>query len=204
MALDNRHELALELLEQGLKQSEIAKRVGISHQTLRHWCHGDSQAGPTAIEFCEAYKVIHKKQDEELSDTIRKTKQNLTNYLLKYSETINKNKKLYMTESVSKVATNMYKVLEDTTEPRTGITNIYNVNIKTTEDALNEFNRFRIIRKPGEATADGGGVSKPTVGRAGKVLASLKSIERMAKTISGGELCTEPETKSLPPKPSSG
>jgi hypothetical protein len=167
---------------------------------MRHWCIGDSQAGPTAVEFSEAYKALHKKQDDELNSTIRKTKQNLTKYLLSYSEAINKNKKMYMTESVSKVATNMYKVLDDSTSPRTDITNIYNVNIKTTEDALNEFNRFRIIRKSGAAAANRGGVSKPTPRRADKVLASLKDLERMAKTVSGGELRAEPETESLPPK----
>jgi transcriptional regulator with XRE-family HTH domain len=200
MSLDNRHLLALQLLESGqLTQEQIAQQVGVDHQTLRRWCSGDHTAGPDAVEFGEAYKALQKKQDQELEATRKKILALTAGTMLNYSTV----KAASNDHDEVKLLKDIHKMLQEVSSPQSSVTNIYNIGVKTTEDALNEYRKLRFDSGVGRDTNDRGGVSEALLRGAAKVSQHNAGGKRVSKTVPSRKLSAKSKTEGVPSKQSS-
>jgi hypothetical protein len=198
--LDNRHLLALQLLEQGkLTQSNIAQQIGVDVRTLEGWCLGDHTKGPDAVEFGEVYKSLQKKQDQELEATRKKILSLTAGTMLNYSEVKASSKD----HDEVKLLKDIHKMLQDVSSPQSNVTNVYNIGMKTPEDTLNEFRKLRYDSPVGRDTVDRGRVSEALLRGAAKVSEHSKGRKRVQKTVSSSKLPAEPKAEIVSPKQSS-
>jgi transcriptional regulator with XRE-family HTH domain len=197
MSLDNRHLLALQLLEGGqLTQSQVAQQVGIDVRTLEAWCSGNPHSGPDAVEFGEAYKALQKKQDSELEATRKKILSLTAGTMLNYSTV----KSTSNDHDEVKLLKDIHKMLQEVSSPQSNVTNIYNIGLKTPEDALNEYRKLRFDSGSGRNTTDRRGVSESLLRGAAKVSKHPKSRKRVSKAVQSSKLPAEPKAESVPSK----
>lgn len=194
--LDNRHIEALNLLKAGLSQKEVAEKIGVQYQTLRHWCIGDPALGVDSVAFGEEYKSYRKEVSDEIKQNVEDTLQILSRKFKVWAgQVVGKR----ATQEETKIATNLYRTLEETVRPKSDITNIYNIGIKTSGDALNEFKRYRVLLGGnGKGTPDSRGIRALDVSGAAGLLEPDKVRVRNKKTSKGGKLHSEPEAGSIP------
>ena len=194
--LDNRHLEALSLLKSGLSQKEVADRIGVDHQTLKSWCNGDHTKGPDSVAFGEEYKAYRKEVSDEIKQDVEDTLKILAKKFKIWAGQVVGKKP---TQEETKIATNLYRTLEETVRPKTDITNIYNIGIKTSGDALNEFKRYRVLLGGnGKGTPDARGLSKTQLSRTAGLLESHSVRSGVKKASQSRKLRSESKTGSVP------
>lgn len=194
--LDNRHIEALNLLRSGFSVRETAAKIGISYDTLYDWCEGKPSVGPAAVEFGVEFKTFRKKIVDETRQDVEDT---LSILAKKFKVWIGQVVTKKPSQEDAKIATNLYRVLEDSAHPKSDITNIYNIGIKTSGDALNEFKRYRVLLgRNGKGASNRGGVQAAELRRSAGLLESHTVRSRSKKAGKGGKLPTQSEAGSVP------